>query len=193
MDTSLLLTTKYGVGAYLALKSHYLGTTFQARLQSRADQVLETTYYDGTKRHFTLEKYSEMLQHAFVDLESAGEQVSEERKVRVLLNGISDPRHKSAKHQVIASEHLQETFYAVTNYITHVLDSEVSYSATTRKSWISAFKSNNNDHTNSSRNTRRGKRWERMWWLQHMEEWMRRQQGKGTRTYADEGNILSTQ
>ena len=63
------------------LKTHYLGTTFQARLQSKADQMLETTYYDRTKRHFTFEKYSEMLQCAFVDLESTGEQVSKERKV----------------------------------------------------------------------------------------------------------------
>ena len=73
-----------------------------------------------------------------------------------MLNGISDPHLKSVKHQVIASEHLQETFQTVTIYITHALDSEVSYSATTGKAWISAFKSNNNDHTNLSRNTRRG-------------------------------------
>ena len=38
-----------GRGAYLALKQHYLGGTFQARLHSRADQIIGTAYYDGTK------------------------------------------------------------------------------------------------------------------------------------------------
>ena len=72
--------------------------------------MLETTYYDGTKRHFSFEKYAETLQRAFIDLQSTQEEVSEERKVHVLLNGISDPRLEAAKNQVIPSDHLQSNF-----------------------------------------------------------------------------------
>ena len=106
-----------GRSTYLALKAHYMGSTFQARLRSKVDQMLETTYYDGTKRHFSFEKYAETLQRAFVDLQSTQEEVSEERKVRVLLNGILDPRLEAAKNQVIASNHLQSTFEVATNFL----------------------------------------------------------------------------
>ena len=106
-----------GRSTYLALKAHYMGSTFQARLRSKVDQMLETTYYDGTKRHFSFEKYAETLQRAFVDLQSTQEEVSEERKVCVLLNGILDPRLEAAKNQVIASNHLQSTFEVATNFL----------------------------------------------------------------------------
>ena len=52
------------------LKQHYLSDTFQARLCSCADQIIETAYYDGTKQNFSFEKYIETLQKSFVDLES---------------------------------------------------------------------------------------------------------------------------
>ena len=77
-------------------------------IRSKVDQMLEITYYDGTKRHSSFEKYAETLQRAFVDLQSTQE-VSEERNVCVLLNGISDPRLEAAKNHVIASDHLQST------------------------------------------------------------------------------------
>ena len=44
-----------GRSTYIALKAHYMGSTFQARLRSKVDWMLETTYYDGTERHFSLE------------------------------------------------------------------------------------------------------------------------------------------
>ena len=114
-----------------------MGSTFQARLRSKADQMLETTYYDGTKRHFSFEKYAKTLQRAFIDLQSTQEEVSEERKVRVLLNGILDPRLEAAKNQVIASNHLQSTFEVATNFLNQALDSKISYSAVNHKSRIS--------------------------------------------------------
>ena len=67
-----------GCGAYLALCTHYLGNAFQARLHAKADQILEGTYYNGTKCNFIYEKYIETLQCAFTDLSSTGEIVSEE-------------------------------------------------------------------------------------------------------------------
>ena len=128
-----------------------MGLTFQARLRSKADQTLETTYYDGTKRHFSFEKYAETLQRAFVDLQSTQEEVSEERKVHVLLNGILDPRLEAAKNQVIASEHLQSTFEIATNFLNWALDSKISYSTVNCKSRISTVTTGRGGGHNSRR------------------------------------------
>ena len=122
-----------GRGTYLVLKQHYLGDTFQARLRSCADQIIETIYYDGMKQNFSFEKYIETLQKSFVDLESTGEHISEERKVRILLNGISDNRLEAAKNQVLTTQALHDTFENATNFLSQVLDSKVSYSAVTCK------------------------------------------------------------
>ena len=126
-----------GRSTYLALKAHYMGSTFRARLKSKADQMPETTYCDGTKRHFSFGKYSKTLQRAFIDLQSTEEEVSEERKVCVLFNGISDPRLEAAESQVIASDHLQSTFEVATNFLNWALDSKISYSTVNHKSRIS--------------------------------------------------------
>ena len=125
--------TRNGRAAYLALKSHYLGDAFQSRLRAKADQILESTYYDGSKRNYTYERYIETLQRAFTDLESTGETVSEERKVRILMTGTSDSRLESAKNQILATPFLRSTFENASNFLAEVLDSKVSYSAASRK------------------------------------------------------------
>ena len=121
--------TRNGRAAYLALKGHYLGDAFQARLRAKADQLLESTYYDGSKRNFSYEHFIETLQRAFTDLESTGEIVSEERKVRLLMTGVNDSRLESAKNQILATPTLRATFENASNFLAEVLDSEVSYSA----------------------------------------------------------------
>ena len=45
-----------------------------------------------------------------MDLESTGEHISEERKVRILLNGILDNCLEAAKNQVLAMQALHDTF-----------------------------------------------------------------------------------
>ena len=114
--------------------------------------MLETTCSDGTKRHFCFEKYAEALQRAFVDLQSTQEEVSEERKVCVLLNGILDPRLEAAKNQVISSDHLQSTFEIATNFLSQALDSKISYSTVNHKSRISTVTT----ERGGGRNSRRG-------------------------------------
>ena len=138
-----------GRAAYLALKGHYLGDAYQTRLRAKADQTLETSYYDGTRRNFTYERYTEQLHRAFTDLESTGELVSTERKIRVLLTGIHDPRLESAKNQILATPNLRTSFELASNYMAEVLDNKVSYSATTRKARISAVHVNNKGNKNN--------------------------------------------
>ena len=45
------VTTWDGQWAYLGLQIHYLGDTFQSHQQVKADQILDSTYYDGTKQN----------------------------------------------------------------------------------------------------------------------------------------------
>ena len=125
--------SRNGRAAYMALKEHYLGDAFQARLRAKADQLLESSYYDGSKRNFTYERYIETLQRAFTDLESTGETVSDERKVRILMTGVNDPRLESAKNQILATPTLRATFESASNFLAEVLDNKVSYSAANRK------------------------------------------------------------
>ena len=125
--------TRNGRAAYLALKTHYLGDVFQSRLRAKADQILESTYFDGSKRNFTYERYIKTLKRAFTDLESTGENVSEERKVRILMTGTSDSRLDSAKNQILATPFLRSTVENASNFLAEVLDSKVSYSPASRK------------------------------------------------------------
>ena len=89
-----------------------------------------------------LKKYIETLQKSFVDLESTGEHISEERTVRILLNGILDNCLEAAKNQVLATQALHDTFENATNFLSQALDSKVSYSAVTRKAQISSLNTN---------------------------------------------------
>ena len=62
----------------------------------------------------------------------------EERKVCILMSGISDSCLEAAKKQVLATPLLRQTFEAPSNFIVEAMDNKVSYSAPTRKSQISA-------------------------------------------------------
>ena len=150
--------SRNGRAAYQALRTHYLGDAFQSRLRAKADQTLESVYYDGAKRNFTYERFIETLQRAFTDLESTGEAVSEERKVRILLTGIADARLESAKNQILATPTLRATFETASNFLAEVLDSKVSYSASNRKqARISSIQSQNKGkgRNNNGRNNKK--------------------------------------
>jgi hypothetical protein len=84
------------------MKRHYLGDQFVARLRASNDNVLDNAFYDGKSRTFTFERYCESLRITFTDIEGTGEAVSDSRKLRVFLQGITDTRLTSAKslHQL---------------------------------------------------------------------------------------------
>jgi hypothetical protein len=109
--------TSNGRQAYLAIKTHYLGESYSSRIRSQADNTIENSFYDGKSRSFTFERYCEVLKTAFTDIENTGEAVSETRKVRVLLQGITDPRLITAKSTVIATPALKDTFDNAINFI----------------------------------------------------------------------------
>lgn len=115
-----------GREAYMAIKRHYLGESFTARLRAKADEVMEKAFYDGKSRAFTFERFCETLKTAFTDVESTDELVSEARKVRILLNGIKDNRLQQAKSQILATPTLKATFDSAVNFIAQFLDEKKS-------------------------------------------------------------------
>jgi len=119
-----------GRSAYIAVKSHYLVDAFQSRIRASADKVLDGTFFDGKARTFTFEKYCERLNNAFTDLEQSGETVDVERKVRILLRGITDPTLEAAKNQILATATLRETFESAVNYIAQFADRKSSLDVT---------------------------------------------------------------
>jgi hypothetical protein len=61
--------------------------------------------------------YCAALNTAFTDLETTGELVSDERKMRVLLKGLIDPKLEAAKAQVMGNDRLKNDFDAAVNWI----------------------------------------------------------------------------
>ena len=119
--------TNDGRGAYLALNAHYLGDATQGRIRTHADNLLSRTYFDGKSRNFTFEKYCEVLNRAIQDLADTGEQVPMDRQVRILLNGIRDPRLQSAGNTILSAQSLRGDFDAAINHMAQVLDMHTSY------------------------------------------------------------------
>jgi hypothetical protein len=113
---------KDGRNAYIALKNHYLGESYQARIKAAADAVLSKTYYDG-QRSFAFEQYLSVLQKAFTDLESTGEAVAEEKKIRILLNGITASSLQMAVTAVRASRRLKVNYELAVNFLAETHDS----------------------------------------------------------------------
>lgn len=102
------LRTCDGRSAYFAMKQHYLGESFTARLRANADRLMDSTFYDGRSHGFTFERYCETLQQAFT--------------VRILMLGIRDDRLATAKSQVTATPELKATFDGAVNFISQFLD-----------------------------------------------------------------------
>jgi hypothetical protein len=110
-----------GQGVYQALKSHYLGTSYQARIKASADAVFTKMYFDGT-RSFTFETYTSTLMRAFTDFKSTGEEVAEELKIQVLLRGIIAPSLQAAVHAVQANAELKSDHEKAVNYLAEAND-----------------------------------------------------------------------
>jgi hypothetical protein len=108
---------KDGRGAYLALKTHYMGRSFQKRNIANAERVLETVFFDGKARNFTFEMYCEKLNMAFQDLEEAGEPASEDRKVRILLANIRADELKSVVSRIRGDPNLEGSFETAMNHL----------------------------------------------------------------------------
>jgi hypothetical protein len=112
--------TRNGRAAWLALLTHFEGDAQKDRAKDAAYTAIANAKYYGEKKRFSFETYVTIHQEAYEDLEQYGEPVSEDKRVRDLLQGIKDPAAKAAKETVLATPHLRNNF---TNAVTHLATS----------------------------------------------------------------------
>ena len=105
-----------GREAYLAIRTHYMGANYRNMIKARADRTMQTTTYNG-KKNFTFENCASRLNDAFTDLHENGEPVSEEKKVRVLLDSTQDANLMYAKAHVVGTHDLLQDFDRTVDYI----------------------------------------------------------------------------
>ena len=113
-----------GRGAYFAIRTRYMGADFQNRIKAKADRTLQSTFYDGKSRNFTLDACTSRLNDAFTDLGENGEPVSEAKKVRTLLFAVQDPNLIAAKARIIGDDALQGDFNRCATYMAAFNDTQ---------------------------------------------------------------------
>jgi hypothetical protein len=109
--------TKNGRSAFLALKTHYIGDANQSLIKMAAEGVLANSYFDGTRRGFTLEKYAQAHKQAHKDLADYDEGLPEGRKVRLFLTGIRYPLLDAPRGTVLATPALRDNFDETVSFL----------------------------------------------------------------------------
>ncbi len=84
-------TNRDGHGAWLAFLAYYEGDAQRDRVKDAAYSSIATAQYHGEKKKFSFETYISIHQEAYENLEQYGEHISEEKRVRDLLQGIKGP------------------------------------------------------------------------------------------------------
>jgi hypothetical protein len=124
--------TQDGRNAFLSMKRYYLGESYTRRIQLSAENTLSTAFYNGQVRTFKFGDYVDKLKGAFTDIESTGEVIDPQRKIRILMQGISDVRLKTGKTTVLANPAIYTDFEIVVNFFTTLLCEEDSMTIATR-------------------------------------------------------------
>jgi hypothetical protein len=148
-----------GRNAFLSMKRYYLGESYTRSIKLSVENTLSTAFYNGQVRTFKFGDYVDKLKGAFTDIESSGEVVDPQRKIRILLQGLSDARLKTGKATVLANPHLYNDFETVVNFFTTVLNEEESIAVATKSHQrnVSTIRTSNNNR-NESRAPRGGGR-----------------------------------
>jgi hypothetical protein len=113
-------TLRDGRRAWQALVAHFEGDAQRDRVKDHAYASIAAAKYHGEKKKFSFETYVTIHQEAYEDLEQYGEHISEEKRVRDLLQGIKDPTINAAKEAILANINLRSNF---TNAVTHLATS----------------------------------------------------------------------
>jgi len=116
------LRRRDGRSAHYAVRTHYLGDGHNQRLKTKADNVIESTYYNGERANFTFETFTSRLKRAHQDLAMCNEPLSEHRKVRKMLKGIKSASLLNGPvPQIIANPTLSNNFDASVTYLTNFI------------------------------------------------------------------------
>jgi hypothetical protein len=124
--------TQDGRNAFLSMKRYYLGESYTRRIQLSAENTLSTAFFNGQVRTFTFGDYVDKLKGAFTDIESTGENIDQQQKIRILMQGITDSHLKTGKTTVLANPNTYTDFETIVNFFTTLLDAEQSMEISTR-------------------------------------------------------------
>lgn len=105
-------STRNGREAWLGLVAHFEGDAKCDRVTDHAYASITSAKYYGERKRFSFETYVTIHQDAYSDLLQYGETISEEKRVRDLLQGIKDntAAANAAKGTVLATPTLQNNF-----------------------------------------------------------------------------------
>jgi hypothetical protein len=124
--------TQDGRNAFLSMKRYYLGESYTRRIQLAAENTLSTAFYNGQVRTFKFGDYVDKLKGAFSDIESTGEIIDQQRKIRILMQGISDARLRTGKATILANPGTYTDFETTVNFLVTLINEEESMAVATR-------------------------------------------------------------
>jgi len=110
-----------GRRAWLALVAHFEGDAQRDCIKDHAYSSIA-----AAKKRFSFETYVTIHQEAYEDLEQDGEHVSEEKRVRDLLQGIKDPSINAAKEAILANANLCSKFVSAVTHLATSLQLNLS-------------------------------------------------------------------
>jgi hypothetical protein len=105
-------TTRNGRASWQALINHFEGDSQRDRVKDHAYALIKAAKYYGDRNKFTFETYITIHQDAYADLSQYGKIISEEKRVRDLLQGIKDSSAvaNAAKGTILATPTLRNSF-----------------------------------------------------------------------------------
>jgi hypothetical protein len=118
--------TKDGRGAYLSFKAQYAGASHISQVKNKAENTLNTIFWNGKARNFQWDGFIARHKSAFADLEAYGEGRTDEAKVRNLLSRITDERLAVAKGVVFSNATLLTNYQQTIDYLGGQLDAAES-------------------------------------------------------------------
>ena len=128
------------------------------KIKLDADKILENAYFDGKARNFTFENYCEKLKRAFTDLDECGDELTDDRKVRIFMRGLRDPNLQTAKHYIIGSCRLKSSLEITMNYVSQSLNEQESMKPATGTRNISSSDTDGRGHGGKGHGRGRGGR-----------------------------------
>jgi hypothetical protein len=111
-----------GRSAWKSLMNFYEGDSAKMRNKQECYDAIAKASYQGPKRNFVFNSYVMIHQQAHQDLIRLGEPIPENKKVRDLLNGITDPQCTNIKLTVLANQAYMNDFSQTVNYISTAID-----------------------------------------------------------------------
>jgi len=124
--------TRNGRASWQALVQHFEGDAQRDRIKDHAYAAIAAAKYYEDRKKFTFETYVTIHQESYADLSQYGEIISEEKRVRDLLQGIKDnsAAANAAKGTILATPTLRNSFENTVAHLATTLQLNMSMNGT---------------------------------------------------------------